>query len=140
MFVPLFLIGLVWIYRRDLKRWKVGTLVSGCIFLAILVGLFRFWITPEGMSRARELVNFDLFEVAYSYVTYFSPGFLFFYGDSNLRHSLLGMGQLYHFELVLVPLGLWRLWQTKGRENRVLWLWLTLYPIPAAFTGEPHAI
>jgi hypothetical protein len=32
------------------------------------------------------------------------------------------------------------LWQRKRAENKVLWLWLALYPIPAAFTGEPHAI
>ncbi|MDP6037371.1 MAG: glycosyltransferase family 39 protein, partial [Candidatus Latescibacteria bacterium] len=140
VFVPLFLIGLAWLYWHDLKRWKVGTLISGCIFLAILVGLFQFWVTPEGMSRARELVNLDPIVFAYSYATYFFPKFLFFHGDPNLRHSLLGMGQLYHFELVLVPLGFWRLWQRKRAENKVLWLWLALYPIPAAFTGEPHAI
>ncbi|MCZ6633438.1 MAG: glycosyltransferase family 39 protein [bacterium] len=140
VFVPLFLVGLAWIYRRELMRRKGISFASACVFLGILVGLLSFWISPEGMRRTWEMVNLDPIALIYSYAAYFSPDFLFFSGDSNLRHSLLGMGQLYHCELVLVPIGLWRLWHEKREESRVLWLWLALYPIPAALTGEPHAI
>jgi 4-amino-4-deoxy-L-arabinose transferase-like glycosyltransferase len=140
VFVPLFVLGLVWIFRRALIRHKTLTLVSGVLFSGIFARLFVFWITPEGMNRAQELVNPDLLLLVTNYLRYFGPDYLFWTGDTNLRHSIPGMGQLYHFEAILVPIGLFHAWRSGGKTRAILFLWLFLYPIPAAFTGEPHAI
>lgn len=42
--------------------------------------------------------------------------------------------------LCIIPLGLWQVWHQKNKTRSLLFLWLCLYPIPAASTGEPHAI
>jgi hypothetical protein len=140
VFVPVFLIGLIWIYRDDLKRRKFAVCISASLFLVIFTRLFLFWITSEGMNRAQELVKPDLMALIHNYITYFMPDFLFLNGDTNLRHSIPGMGQLYHFELLLIPIGIWHVWRTQQTTRALLFLWFFLYPIPAAFTGEPHAI
>ena len=99
VFVPVFLIGLIWIYRDDLKRRKFAVCISASLFLVIFTRLFLFWITPEGMDRAQELVKPDLMALIHNYITYFMPDFLFLNGDTNLRHSIPGMGQLYHIDV-----------------------------------------
>jgi len=77
-----------------------------------------------------------------NYLAHLSPRFLFLSGDSNLRHSVLSMGELYHFEFPLLCLALYGIFR-KGREHDVLVvLWALLGIVPAALTNEsvPHAL
>lgn len=140
VFVPLFVLGLVFLYRRELLETWRRSAVAAVLFLCVLVPLAAFWITPEGMARAHDTLANDLTAILPQYGSYFGPDFLFLAGDSNLRHSLRGMGQLYFFEWFTVPLGIWGLVRDRHRDRRILWLWFLLYPIPAAFTAEKHAL
>ncbi|MDP6040340.1 MAG: glycosyltransferase family 39 protein, partial [Candidatus Latescibacteria bacterium] len=140
VFVLLFLIGLVFIYRRDLLANKRQLVTSGLLFIAVLIPTFLFWISPEGMIRARSTLILNLFDNVYNYATYFSPSFLFFNGDTNIRDSIAEMGVLHYFEAVTLPIGCWQLWRRQGENCGVLWLYLILYPLPAALTEPSHLL
>ncbi len=140
VFVPLFMVGLLFMFWRELWKIRKQALLSAILFLCIFVPLFRFWISPEGMARAGISLITDPSSIVLNYVSYFNPWFLFFGGDPNPRHSPLNVGQLHYFELVTVPVGIWGLVREKRKKARILWLWLLLYPIPAALTAPEHAL
>ena len=140
VFVPLFMLGLLCLFWREVYQQKGKTLIAGLFFAVVFFLLFTFWITPEGMARARTVLSTDYLSIPLYYLSYFNPLFLFYDGDPNLRHSIWYMGQLYHCELLFVPLGLWGLYKDRGKTSAVMWLWLALYPIPAAFTEAEHSL
>jgi hypothetical protein len=65
---------------------------------------------------------------------------LFITGDDHLRHSIKDIGQLYVFELLTISVGAYYLIKDNKKKYTVLFLWLVLYPIPAALTAPKHAI
>ncbi|MCZ6636397.1 MAG: glycosyltransferase family 39 protein [bacterium] len=140
VFVPLFLLGLMAIYWRTLWQHRKWGMASGVLFLAVLAPLFLFWISPEGMRRTYGTLVDEPGLIFPNYLSYFNPLFLFLQGDRHFRHSLLFMGQLHYLECITVLAGLYGLIRYKHSANPILWLWLALYPIPAAFTSETHAI
>ncbi len=142
VFVPLFLLGLVYRFRNYLLRvWK-HTLIACILFLPIFILLFSFWTSPEGMTRVRSLggIVTNPFQIIINYLSYFTPVFLFFIGDSNLRHSPPGIGELHFLELITVSVGIFFLLKEKSQQRDILLLWLLLYPIPAALTAPEHAL
>jgi len=140
VFVPLFLLVLIIIYRRELLRMRKETITAGLLFLFIFVLLFKFWISPQGRARAEATLVFSLLKDIRYYLSYFNPCFLFFNGDPNLRHSPLGMGELHVFEVITVVAGLFFLLKCKEKVCKIILLWLLLYPIPAALTASDHAL
>ena len=80
-------------------------------------------------------------EIAQNYVAHFDLNFLFISGDSNARHSIQYLGQLYHVELLFLVVGVYfwcRRWQ--GLKALLSW-WLLLGILPAALTtAVPHAL
>jgi len=140
VFVPLFLVGILCIFFRDLWQNRKQTAIGLAILLLCSLPAFFHWISPQGMARARYLLHPSLSQWLGNYASYFSPDYLFFRGDPNPRHSLLHTGQLHLFELVTVPAGVLYLLKTRWREHGLFWLWLLLYPLPAAFTASTHAI
>ena len=138
--VPLFLIGLVFVFWQELWQMKKHMLISSALFVSILTPLALFWISPQGMARANETLAADPAVVVSNLASYYGARFLFLEGDPNIRHSLPGFGQLHLFELVTVPMGLWALSREKRKDNLVFVLWLIVYPIPAAFTEPGHAM
>ena len=75
------------------------------------------------------------------YLDHFNLDFLFLSGDSNPRHSLQLVGGLYLFQLPLLLLGLYYLFNRPTRTSWLLLLWLLLAPVPAGFTkATPHAL
>ena len=143
VFVPLFLLGLVAIsYRKILKQY-ITFAFSTAIFLAIFLFLLQFWLSPQGTNRLSETgIETNIFLLTLYYLSYLEPVFLFFYGDFNVRRSVtaIGIGQLYIWEILTVVTGLLALKKRFTFESKILFLWLFLYPIPAALTEEQHAI
>jgi 4-amino-4-deoxy-L-arabinose transferase-like glycosyltransferase len=140
VFVPLFLIGVGFLVRRDLAvtgRWGIA---AGVVFLAVGGFLAGFWISPHGLSRAGYTVTRDPIQWGLNYLTYFDPRFLWLSGDPCLRHSLPGMGMLHWIEMLAVPAGLVALARRRPAADTILLLWLMLYPIPAAMTEGRHAL
>ncbi|MBD2296197.1 glycosyltransferase family 39 protein [Anabaena sphaerica FACHB-251] len=141
VFVPLFLLGIVVIYRKHLWKIRKQTLIAGILFLLIFIPLFSFWISPEGMARAKGTgVETNPLIIFQYYLSYFNPKFLFFKGDPIDRHSPAGIGELYYFEVITVLVGLFYIVKENRPEKFILLFWLFLYPIPAALTTQEHAL
>lgn len=141
VFVPLFLGGLVIIYYWELWRNKKVFLIAGGLFLLLLAIMISLWLTPAGMARQDQVgLTFNPLKIAYNYISYFTPQFLFANGDPYLRHSPSHMGMLHIFEFISVVSGLFYLFKERNNSKEVLFLWLILYPIPAALTAPVHAL
>lgn len=84
------------------------------------------------MARAHYLLHWEPLEWLLNYCSYFSPNYLFFSGDTNLRHSIRGMGQLHSFEMATVAAGLLFCLLRRSRADALVVLWLLLYPLPSA--------
>jgi 4-amino-4-deoxy-L-arabinose transferase-like glycosyltransferase len=80
-------------------------------------------------------------EILINALSHFHPQFLFVSGDSNPRHSVQYMGQLYHVEVIFLFLGVvygvthWR------KKYLLLPLWLVIGLLPASIShAAPHAL
>ncbi len=141
VFVPLFIIGLVFIYYQQLLQNKKFFLIAGGIFLLILTIMISLWLTPAGMARQGQVgLTFNVFKLAYNYISYFTPQFLFAEGDQYLRHNPSKMGMLHIFEFITVITGIFYLFKENNNSQQLLFWWLILYPIPAALTAPIHGL
>lgn len=149
IFVPLFGLGLLIIYFKFFLEHKKETLISFIILIILLTPLTYHLLSPEGSARMKQVSIFShppsdktiTDHVIDSYLGHFSFTFLFRKGDIDThpqfvkRHSVRGMGELYLFQLPLVFIGAFALWNNKYRK--VLWiiaLWLLLFPLGTVFT------
>lgn len=141
VFVPLFVFGVFIIYFKDVWRMRRHSFFASLLFLSVFVFFARIWISPEGMARANQVMEFSPIKVIGNYFSYFDPQYLFIKGDGNLRHSILYTGGLHLFEFITVVVGFFGiLILFKRKESKLLLLWLFLYPIPAALTQQTHAL
>lgn len=144
VFVPLFLIILSLFFFKDLIKIRLHSIIACIILVLVLVVLGLHWVSPFGMARASATIQTGLVQYVKNYLSYFSPDFLFFNGDPNLRHSIQGIGQLYSLEIFTVTAGLIALFvslfKTKNKHLMVLLVGILLYPIPAALTEPNHAL
>lgn len=92
--------------------------------------LSKYWRKPFYYS----------YRVINGYLDHFSPRFLFFKGDQIGRHSLVEMGQIFGFEIILLAASLLAT-KTLSRQAKLAMLsWLLISPIPATIvTPTPHA-
>ncbi len=89
------------------------------------------------------VIGGDLFE---QYTESLSPTFLFASGDPSPRHSISGYGEMYHFDFILVLLGLgvciYKMRNSSNARNYILLIsWILIAPIPSMLTqgGGNHA-
>ncbi len=142
-FIPLFMLGLTIIFWKRLWEIKTQTFIAIAIFLPIFLFFLSLWLAPGGMARLEETgIETNIFMLLVNYISHFEPVFLFIHGDWNERRSVTtwGVGQLHLFELVTVIIGVLALKKKTDRISKILFLWLFLYPIPAALTEPQHAI
>src|SRR5262249_36407345 len=72
---------------------------------------------------------------------HFGPRFLFVEGDGNNRHRVLGMGEMYFWELPFWLLGLIVCLRLNPKTRNVILWWIIIAPIPAALSvPSPHAL
>ncbi len=150
LFIPLFLLGIVLIYRKlffsqEGKKMLAGSVV---IFLALSFPIYYLSFFGEGNARFQEgsvfaLSEHPIFTLLLNYISHYTPSFLFFEGDSDLRHHLAHWGVLYPLEIIFVLLGLLFCFQNKKEEKiQLLFLWLVLFSLPASFMAgdTPHVL
>lgn len=70
-------------------------------------------------------------DIAVRYLSHFSPGFLFFRGDSHPPFKLAGLGYLHTVELPMFLLGLWLI---RNERRSFLLLYLLAAPFVASLT------
>jgi 4-amino-4-deoxy-L-arabinose transferase-like glycosyltransferase len=75
------------------------------------------------------------------YVSHFSPNFLFFSGDNNLRHGVGSVGIFYIWGLIFIIPGIYLLLKIDRKIAFTIILWLLIAPLPAAFSvPAPHSL
>lgn len=146
-FVPLMLLCLIILFWKHLWTHKGMTLAASALFLLIFIPLFSIWISPQGMSRTEQvgLVTTPL-QAIQNYLAFFDPRFLFIGGDDRILNNPPKVGQLYLFEIITLPLGIFCLIKEHSNRNSnyigwILLAWLIFYPLPASLTIEtPNAL
>lgn len=140
-FVTLFLIGLVIVFRNHLWKNKWQTLIAFVLFLPFFIFLLEFWISPQGMTRARGTIGqLNIITIIKNYSSYFSPNFLFFRGEPDFSLNPTDLGCLYYFEIVTVIVGIVSLLRDNKKEKTIFFLWLLLYPFPAVLVGPMSSL
>jgi 4-amino-4-deoxy-L-arabinose transferase-like glycosyltransferase len=171
LFVPLFVVLLAWVFRDEIRRRPVAAAgVAGLVVLMAVPALLSTFggrgqvrferisvFRPSATEAAAEALSRDhpwlgaaarapavatAWRLGSNYVSHFRPDFLLLRGDTNLRHSPSGIGQLLWPEAILLALGVGlALW----RRSRVdLWLlgWMLLGPVADSLTTDrvPNAL
>lgn len=89
--------------------------------------------------HSKGLLKFLLFIV--NYVAYYSPRYLFFHGDYNLRFGNPEFGIMSYVSIIGIATGLLTILLRRTKFDKLLILWLLIFAIPAALTWEdiPHS-
>ncbi len=141
--MPLLGLGLVIMDRKmvDLKKITVWA-------MALMWPMATHILAGPGMSRWQQVKGeIEPVRMVETYLAHFGFNFLVIKGDAGMkgqdvvRHSVLGLGQLYWWQMLLVAVGL--IWGKK--IDKKIWaisvLILLLYPLGSAVTevGTPQA-
>ena len=146
--VPLFVIGLIFIYRRLLLKLKnefyLGLIIFSLTLLPLLMGI-KSGVALTRWHQVSVLKNSHLLpsvlKIVSAYRDHFSLTFLFQKGDIDFpghfitRFSVRGMGELYWFQLPLVLVGAFLLFKYWREKEKALLLWLVLYPLGSSLIG-----
>ncbi len=97
---------------------------------------FSWW---SGVIHNRRL--FYVHNYLTHYFDAFNPSFLFTRGDVNPRLSIQEIGELYHFDLILILAGLYFLFAKEQPYRFLILGWLLISPLGPAIAREtPHAL
>lgn len=160
VFTPLFLFGVYIFYfpKLLLKNSKYSVVVFKIMLWTVILFLltlpvFIFTIKYASISQARfrRISVFSRYsgriekvisKIYINWASHYGLDFLFLQGDSNFRHSVGKLGQLYLAELPLLILGIYYAIKQHSPFEKLLLYWLFIFPIPASLTDEgvPHAL
>jgi 4-amino-4-deoxy-L-arabinose transferase-like glycosyltransferase len=169
IFVPLLMLGLAGIYRKELWKQKLAAAVAVVIAIVMLWPVIRMSFSPQGQMRAagvsafsnsddlKKSVSrlsvdkgilrvFDNRRITYAitflrgYFAHFDPNFLFL--DKSIeKYRAPDTGLLYLFELPLLLVGAYMLIRKWSRGSAVIFWWMLVSPVAAAFTLQlPHPV
>lgn len=157
IFVPIFLLGLSFVYRHLLlsKKLRIWLLISVFLGLITLIPLIKeAWLSNSTARFQGTSVFYDqqgikqplklplISQIFKNYFIHYSPAYLFF-GSSNLpRLELRTIGPLLLIEAPFLFIGLIYLLKNKRKPwaQFLLW-WLVIGPIPAMIGKEvPHPL
>jgi len=140
----------------NFSNHKKHILISGFIAILLMIPVVQFSLTGAGVARFAQtsafvdLKNSFLMEkiVQYpsiyikNYLSYFSPHFLFVFGDGIGRHQIPGWGVLYRWMWPFLLLGIYGLLKnSKSFLARLTGLLFLLAPLSAALTApSPHSL
>lgn len=76
-----------------------------------------------------------------NYLSFFEGNFLFVIGDRVERNNSPAMGEMYFFDLLFLPLGIYFFFKNKPKNWQIPFLWLLIAPLPGALTFQvPSAL
>lgn len=147
IFVPVFVLGLILIYRSAWKRALVWLVLAGIIAVAATAPLIKDGLGAGGRRFQMTSVfyqpenNLPLTLVK-NYLVHFSPSWLFWSAGETGRSQMRQTGMLLLVTAPFLVLGLIALWKKrKDTWSKVLWWWLLTAPLPAMIGFDvPHPI
>jgi hypothetical protein len=124
------------------RRWKTCAVFIAVLVLSLVPMMIYVFNNPESMTKRFSTISAwsegggfsgSLLGIAQRYLEYFSPSFLFFTGDGNLRHNTGLGGELYVALIPFLIAGLWRLvkYFRKNPEYRFVLTGIVVYPVAA---------
>ncbi len=147
--VPLMVIFLFIKYFKIItsRSYLKYTLISLFLALAISIPTIRIINTPGFLARASTLSilspknSWGIKEWPSLYLSYLSPRYLFWLGDSGPRSSYPGLSVFYLWQLPLYLYGLYLLFNRKipSKLKSFILLLLIISPIPASLTRDPFS-
>ncbi len=168
IFSPLFLLGLTFIYRKEISNKIVYLVIVAFIVLSVFIfinpaatargnvlfiidqGAVNKIIELRGSSKLPTVVTkilynrpiYFVYQFSKNYISYFSPVFLFFQGGTQYQFSIPHTGLIYWVNLPFFYIGLVVLVikSLKDKNYQLVLLWLVLSPIPASLTNESYAV
>lgn len=124
----------------ELKRNLAILIISVILLIISILPIYRLYKYDMGIQRL-QTVSTSTTNFFSNYLSHFSLDFLFISGDDNLRSHVPFAGQLFLFDVVLLPLGLIYIIGRKQKRYLLPIILSLLAPIPAAITKEsPHAL
>ncbi len=116
----------------------------GTLFIAANPGIHAMQQELSTIS-ARSPFSTTLFiignEILRRYVSYFSPEYLTYHGDTNPRFGFIGMSLFSIIEIGFAIVGLyWALRRIKSRGMWLLLLILLIAPLPGALTWQEYSL
>jgi hypothetical protein len=150
LFVPLFLLTIVIIYFKELRKKPYVFISALVVFLLLSLPAVYVSLTAQGTARFESISIFREGQSPWqvvtafisNYVQHLSPKFLFLRGDELPRHGVYSFGELYHFEAPFLILGLLTLFLRRKKLDCLLLAWFFLFPVSSSLTriGIPHAL
>ncbi len=151
LFVPLFTLGFACFHSKEIRqRWR-DTLLALLAFGLCAFPTFVLLVTATEQAQAR-FQRISIFQPDASlvsivrvflgnYFAHYSPGFLLWRGDAELRHGA-GVGVLNWVEAVTLVVGLGVAVRRRSPWDRTLLWWFLVFPVAASLTREgiPHAL
>ncbi len=167
LFLPLFLVGYLFVYRKELYQYRKNVLISVAVFLLVALPALKFTISESGKERFKDISIFSQKNVeqkrkdlemsdsparylaqlpdigisgiifAKNYLTFYTPRFLFSKEWQWVGHPHL----LYWFELPFILLGVFLLMKQRRPEHKIILWWFIIYCIPTSLTvpgTSPH--
>ncbi len=149
----LFILGLIFIYRQRENWFKLGGIILGSL-LAIIPWLIFLFSNPDRLTNRFNSISYiasstlsiqeKVIKFFTEYSLYFTPNFLLFKGDSNIRHTVGYGGITFFVVFFLFVVGLIYILSKQKKEQFSLFLLFNLLisPIAAALTSDstPHAL
>lgn len=129
-------------FRTRLSKFALPLFISTIFLIISIIPIGRLMLFDQGMIRFQTIqTQNNILGILNNYFSHFSPNFLFFKGDQNLRSQQTGFGQLYFLDLPLFVLGLIFVVSQKKLLYLLPLFFILLGPLPAAITKEsPHAL
>ena len=146
--VPLILLYLTVKYFKIITspQYLKFSLLSLVIGILISIPTIRIISTPGFLARVSTLsifggTSWGPLEWPSLYLSYFSPRYLFWLGDSGPRSSFLDLSVLYLWQLPFFLHGLYLLFNSKTSSSlkQFIVLMLIISPIPASLTRDPFS-
>lgn len=143
IFTPLYLILLLFLFRKELSAHREKLILPVLIFGIIVAPFVLHMASGKGFARYNQVsingsgqtVGQALKKSILLYIYHFDPRFVFLLGDSDfpgqlsIRHSVTGMGLMYRWQLPFFILGFLILLFSKKPERKILLGMLALFPL-----------
>lgn len=146
---PLFLILVtLFVFLSRKNDWKPLAL-SCIVFFVVCMPLITAFTDGTLMTRWKSVqsekvsVTEKATQILTTYRDAFTPDFLFLKGDLGMpghsitRHSVQGFGELYLFQILFIPVGMYFALRKPIQGDAFLMTWLLiLYPLGSALTSD----
>lgn len=146
VFVPIFVVGCLVLFRRELWQRRREALLAAGVLVITTIPLVVFdlqnheraghYFADTSVFSAPQPALQIAGRIVWQYLSFFSPDFLFVRGDRVVRHAVQGHGELYLLFAPFLVLGLIVAWRRRTPTQRLILMWLLLYPIAPALMSE----